>query len=450
MGPRECGVATVRMDGRRHEKVRTVTIEGLDQEGRGVGRHQGRPILLHGALPGETIRYHRLSRKRSHDEGVVDTIDTPSPERVDPRCAHFGTCGGCSLQHLDSESQIDLKAQWLLDRLKRIGRVEPEHVLAPLRGPLWGYRRKARLAVKYDGRKGRVLVGFRERNSPRVADIRRCEVLHPDAGGLIESLSVLVGRLSIRRCVPQIEVAFGDDERAFCFRVLDKPSQADLAALRAFGSEHEAMVFLQADRAGGMRSLADRDNALYYRLADYGLRMAFSPSHFIQVNAEVNRAMVALALDLLNLRQTDHLLDLFCGLGNFTLPLATRAASVVGVDGDSALIGWAEQNAVFNSSSNVSFHTADLTADPTDTAWMRRTYDGILLDPPRTGALEMMPHLAGLDAARILYVSCDPRTLARDVGFLVHEQGYTLDKVGVMDMFPHTSHVESIALLRRT
>ncbi len=428
----------------------TVAIEGLDQEGRGVGHLGGRIVLVPGALPGEKVRFRRTSRKRSHDEGVAEATEAASPERVRPRCEHFGVCGGCSLQHLNAESQIELKLQWLLGSLRRIGGVEPENVLPPLLGPRWGYRRKARLAVMYDNRRGRAIVGFHGRNVPRIAEIHQCEVLQSDVASLFAPLADLIGRLTVRRHIPQIEVAVGESQRALCFRMLAAPSENDSIKLREFAREHRFGVFVHADGTDGPRSLAGADGELHYELGDYGVSIAFSPIHFVQVNGDINRSMVSLALDLLRPKPTDRVLDLFCGLGNFTLPVSTRAASVVGVDGDRTLISWARRNADRNNIGNAAFHAADLTAEPHGAAWIRGPYDSVILDPPRTGALGALPHVADTGAERILYLSCDPRTLARDAGYLVRERGYRLERAGVIDMFPHTSHVESVALLRRT
>lgn len=427
-----------------------VTIEALDQEGRGVGHEGGRLVLVPGVLPGETVRFRRIARNRSHDEGFAEAIEAASPERVPPRCAHFGICGGCSFQHLKAESQIELKLQWLLDSLQRIGGVKPAIVLPPLLGPQWGYRRKARLAVKYDVRSGRAIVGFRERNGPRIADIRHCHVLQPEVAGLFAPLADLVGRLSVRRHIPQIEVAMGESERAVCFRILATPSEDDSMMLREFARERLFRVYVYADGADGPRLLAGGDGELDYELADYGVSIAFLPTQFIQINGDINRSMVSLALDLLRPEPNDHVLDLFCGLGNFTLPIATRAGSVVGIDGDQTLIDWASQNAKRSNIGNATFHLADLAAEPRGAMWTRGPYDGVVLDPPRTGALGVLPQIADSGAKRILYLSCDPRTLARDVGYLVRECGYAFDRVGVIDMFPHTSHVESVALLQRT
>ncbi len=426
------------------------TVEGMSHDGRGIARLDGKTVFVSGALPGEEIEFRYLKRRSRFDQATTTAVLRPSPDRAQPLCGHFGVCGGCALQHLKSDRQIQFKQQNLLDALQRIGGVAPESVLPPLKGPFWAYRRKARLAVKFVPGKGRVLVGFRERDAPFVADLRQCEVLHPRAGLLLEELSDLIGQLTIHRRVPQIEVALGDADFALNFRVLDTPSEADLEALRDFGRSHDAQIHLQPAGPESVFSLwPDDASPLVYELEKFGLTFSFLPGHFTQVNAHVNSAMVDRALDLLQPDESTRTLDLFCGLGNFTLPLATRAGAVVGVEGDRSLVEWAKRNAESNGIGNVEFYAADLATDSSEQPWARRHYDSVLLDPPRSGALEALPLLARLGASRVVYVSCQPGSLARDAGLLVREHGYTLEQAGVIDMFPQTAHVESIALLTR-
>jgi 23S rRNA (uracil1939-C5)-methyltransferase len=350
---------------------------------------------------------------------------------------------------LDPARQIVYKQDWLLENLLRIGKVQPEQVLEPLTGPYWGYRHKARLGVRYVPKKGRVLVGFRERSSSFVADLRRCEILHPRVGFLLEDLGELVHGLSIFRRLPQIEVAAGDAGLALSFRVLDSPSAEDRARLVEFGRRHDVQIYLQPKGPETTHLLWPETAELSYRLPAYDLELKFKPFHFTQVNAEINRRMIDRAIALLDVKGDDRVLDLFCGLGNFTLPLARRAASVVGVEGDIPLLQWAGQNARDNGVDNVRFFVADLSAEVDAQPWMGERYDKVLLDPPRSGALEMMAQIARLNPRRVVYVSCHPATLARDAGELVHRFGYGLLSAGVMDMFPHTAHVESIALFGR-
>ena len=423
-------------------------IETFTEDGNGVARVDDRRVRVFGALPGETVRFRYTGRRRKNWEGAVVEVLDASPDRVAPRCAHFGLCGGCSQQHLDADARIGRKLQSLLDALGECG-VPPESVLPPLRGPRWGYRRKARLGVKDVAAKGRVLVGFRERGKPYVAEIDRCEILHPRVGGLLRELSDLIGGLSVRDRIPQIEMAMGDETLALVFRVLDPPSQEDLERLRGFGNAHDLMVCLQEGGYETIRALEEAPPELSYRPVADGPTLYFGPADFTQVNLDINRQMVGLALELLDLKPDDRVLDLFCGIGNFTLPLAQRAGRVVGVEGDAALVERARDNARRNGIDNAEFHTTDLYRGFEDAPWLAERFDKLLLDPPRTGAAEVIPHLARLGVERIVYVSCFPPTLARDAASLVHELGYRLVSAGVMDMFPHTAHVESIALFER-
>ncbi len=425
----------------------TARIDDLANDGRGLARLEGKAVFIHGGLPGEQVTFRYTARHSKYDEGRVESITEPSPQRVEPHCAHFDLCGGCALQHLEPNAQVAFKERQLLDNLARIGKVDPATVLPPLTGPHWGYRRKARLAVKDVPKKGRVLVGFRERGTPYVADLRRCEVLHPRVGGLLDALSALIGGLSLHARLPQIEVAVGDEAVALNFRVLDPPSAADRALLQDFGQRHDIQVYLQSKGPETTTLLWPEQGELNYRLPEFDLDLAFQPYHFTQVNTHINRPMVDRAVNLLAPQSHERVLDLFCGLGNFTLALARRAGEVVGVEGDASLVAWAGRNAERNGIGNAHFHAADLSAELGGQPWMEGPYHKALLDPPRSGALEMMPHLAGLGVGRIVYVSCHPATLARDVGELVNRHGYRLLAAGVMDMFPHTAHVESIALL---
>jgi len=437
----------------------TVRIENLTHEGNGVARRDGKTIFIEGALPGEEVRCVYTTRRSRRDEARTIEVLHAAPERVEPLCAHFGVCGGCALQHLQPTSQLAIKQRWLLDSLTHIGKIEPEHILEPMTGPFWSYRRRARLGVKYVAKKGRVLVGFRERRSPYVADLQRCEVLDERIGGLLKELAALIDGFSIRDRLPQIEVAGGDDVIGLNFRVLAPPSAADLEQLQRFGEQHRLALYLQPGGPDSVRLLApapltalppEAQEGLRYRLPDFDLNLEFQPWHFIQINAALNRQLVKRAGELLELEPESRVLDLFCGLGNFTLALARRVREAVGVEGDASLVEWARRNAARNEVGNAVFHAADLTGDLAGQSWAQGGYDRILLDPPRSGALEMMPHIAALGARRVVYVSCHPATLARDVGELVHRFGYRLESAGVLDMFPHTAHVESIAVLART
>ena len=425
----------------------TGVVVGLSHEGAGIVR-EGKTALVAGALPGETVRFRRWRRHRQYDEARLEAVLTPAADRVQPRCAHFEICGGCALQHLDAASQLALKQQQLAENLERIARLAPQRWLAPIRSPAWGYRRRARLGVKYVPRKGGVLVGFRERASHLIAQLARCEVLAAPIGELITPLASLIGELSIREQLPQIEVAVGDQAAALVLRVLTAPSAEDLGRLRAFEAQHGVRLYLQTGGIDTVRSLSEPAARLSYALPEAGVDLEFTPTDFIQVNAQANRALVAAAADLLELHAEAQVLDLYCGLGNFSLALARRARSVVGVEGEAKLIERARANAHRNGIGNAEFHQADLAApDLSHAPWLQRAYSHLLLDPPRVGARELLPAIAGLAPRRLLYVSCHPGTLARDLGILVHEHGFELLAAGVVDMFAHTAHVESLALL---
>jgi 23S rRNA (uracil1939-C5)-methyltransferase len=436
--------------------METATVAGLTHEGEGVVRG-GKTVFVAGALPGERIRFRRSRRHRQHDDGELLEVLDPSPERVAPECPHFGVCGGCALQHLTPSAQLLAKEQELKDTLARVARSVPERWLPPLAGPAWGYRRRARLGAKYVRGKGRVVVGFRERSAPYVADLGACRVLAPPGGALIEPLGELLTRLRIREHVPQIELAVGDDATALVLRVLEAPCEEDLASLETFAARHGLRLYLQPGGLGSVTGLgagAAGSGAgvapLHYALERFGLTLEFAPTDFIQVNGPVNEALVARAVELLGPGPGSRVLDLYCGIGNFTLALARSAGSAVGVEGEPALIDRARANAVGNDVGNVEFHLADLAAAPDPAvAWLREPCTHLLLDPPRTGARAVLAAVAQLAPERILYVSCHPGSLARDLEVLVHEYHFRLEAAGVVDMFPHTSHVESLALLAR-
>jgi 23S rRNA (uracil1939-C5)-methyltransferase len=422
-------------------------VSGLTTEGEGVV-HLGKTAFVAGALPTERVRFRRTRAHRQHDDAQLLAVLEPAASRVTPRCEHFGVCGGCLLQHLAGEAQLDAKEAQLRDNLARVARVAPERWLAPLAGPAWNYRRRARLGVKYVRKKGCVVVGFRERAAPYVAQLKQCEVLAAPAGTLITPLAELIQGLSIREQLPQIEVAVADNATALVLRVLSPPSPADLEQLSAFGARHGLHLYLQPGGLQTVAPLGAPGEPLRYRLAQFDLSFEFLPTDFIQVNGAVNAALAARAVELLDLGADARVLDLFCGIGNFTLPLARRARAVTGVEGEAALIARARANAQANALTNVEFEVGNLAAPAPGAAWMRRAYTHVLLDPPRTGAREVLPVVAGFAPERVLYISCHPGSLARDLGVLVHEHGMTLEAAGVVDMFPHTAHVESIALLR--
>ncbi|WP_045223764.1 23S rRNA (uracil(1939)-C(5))-methyltransferase RlmD [Methyloterricola oryzae] len=425
-------------------------VESFAHDGRGVSHVDGKAVFIDGALPGEDVRFVYTQIRRDFAEGRAVEILEPAAERVAPRCAHFGVCGGCSLQHLAEGAQIQEKQALLLEQFRRLGKVEPEALFEPLIGPHWGYRHKARLGVKWVAKKDRVLVGFREKASAFIAEIEQCPVLHPAVGEHLTDLAAMIAGLSIREKLPQIEVAVGDVRCALVFRVLQPPSSEDLERLSAFGEHYAFDIYLQPQGPDSVFPLHPQTPPpLTYALPAHGVEFRFKPTDFTQVNVQINRQMVDRVLELLDPQGHETLLDLFCGIGNFTLPLARRAAQVVGVEGGAEAVARARENAEANGLANVQFHVADLTQPQDQAAWATARYDKVLLDPSRAGALEVLQYTKKWQARRIVYVSCNPSTLARDAGVLVHEHGYRLLSAGVMDMFPHTSHVESIALFEK-
>jgi 23S rRNA (uracil1939-C5)-methyltransferase len=405
-----------------------------------------------GALPGERVSFRRRGFHRSHDEADLLEVLSSAPERVVPGCAHFGVCGGCALQHLAPEAQLRVKQQELLDTLQRIGGLVPPRVLEPVTGKIWGYRRRARLGARYVTARQRSLVGFRERTSSFVAALDSCPVLVPEAGQLVTALSALATSLSVRTRLPQIEVAAGDGQLVFVLRLLDEPSAGDRELMLAFEREHGVRLLLQRKGPDVLESLDGTQPELWYELPDFGVRLHFRPTDFVQVNGDTNRRMVARVVELLELTPESRVLDLFCGLGNFTLPLATRAASVLGIEGDAGLVERARHNARENGLGNVRFEVANLAGEGGEATCQRLTADAgpfshVLLDPPRTGAREVLASVARLAPKTIVYVSCHPGSLARDLQILTAEHGYRLAAAGIVDMFPHTTHVESVAVL---
>jgi 23S rRNA (uracil1939-C5)-methyltransferase len=424
-------------------------IHDLAHDGRGVGRVEGKAVFVTGALPGERVRARQTGRNRHFDEAETLEVLQASPDRVEARCPHFGTCAGCVLQHLAPERQVAAKQHVLMENLARIGHVAPERVLPPLLDAAWGYRRKGRLSVRYVEKKGRTVVGFRESNPRFVAELRECHTILPALSAQLPALAALVDSLEGKRTLPQIEFIAGDGPVALVFRHLEPLSPADVGKLREFATASGFAVLLQPGGVESVVPLHPDAPSFHFSLPDYGLDLAFRPLDFIQVNAGLNQRMIAAAIDLLGPGPDDRVLDLFCGLGNFTLPLARHAGHVVGVEGDAGLIARARLNAQANGIGNVEFHAADLAKDLASEPWMRAGFSKLLLDPPRAGAAEVLAQmpLKGID--RIVYVSCHPASLARDAGFLVRERGYRLVAAGAMDMFPQTAHVESIALFER-
>ncbi len=429
-----------------------VTIESVSHDGKGVCHIDDMTVFIDGALEGEELTFIYTNKRKNVAEGKVHEVIKASPFRVEPQCPHFAVCGGCSLQHLDETQQIVLKQGVLLENLKRIGKALPQTVLEPLTGPHWGYRRKARLGVRFVVKKDKMLVGFREKHSNFLAELESCKVLYPPVGLHLTELSDVLRSLSIYQKIPQIEVAYGDEQGAFIVRHLEPFSDEDRQKLLAYARKMDLHLYLQPKGPDSITRLWPADDAfrpLSYALPEYNIVHEFKPTDFTQVNSHINQKMINLALDLLDPQPGDQVLDLFCGLGNFTLPLARKAAHVTGVEGSSDLVIRAKKNAHSNDITNVDFYAADLFADFSAMTWAQKKYDRILLDPARSGAKEIVEYLAKFAAHTVVYVSCNPSTLARDTEIMVHKNAYKLIKAGVMDMFPHTAHVESIALFRK-
>lgn len=428
-----------------------VTIEALSDEGRGIAHVNDRPVFIDQALTGERVRfkYTRLTSRIA--EARTEQVLIASTDRVEARCGVYGRCGGCSLQHMDSRAQISLKQKTLLKHLKHIGNVEPEHVLEALSGDIWGYRNKARLGVRYVTKKDKVLVGFRERGSSFITETESCEVLHPDVGRIVHELASCISQLELKRQIPQIEVAVGDNQTVLVFRHLDVMPVSDRDKLIALAKKHELTIMLQAGSPEELEPLWPQVcGSVYYVLEDFDIKIEFQPTDFTQVNKQINRKMIRQAIDFLQLDKTDSVLDLFCGLGNFTLPISTQCEAVTGVEGSLSMVNKARANAELNGISNARFYYADLYSDEVgDTQWVKQSYNKILLDPPRSGAAQILDYIKKMNAERIVYVSCHPATLARDAGVLVNQLGYRLTHAGIMDMFPHTAHVESMAVFCR-
>ena len=423
-------------------------IESLDREGQGVAHVEGKVIFVEGALPGETVEYASYRRKPAFEQARTTRVIRASAARVAPRCPHFGTCGGCSMQHADMSTQVAAKQRVLEDAFWHIGRVHPETMLPPVHGPAWGYRHRARLSARFVPKKGGSLVGFRERHSTYVADMKGCEVLPPPVARLLLPLRALINSLSMAERLPQIEVAVGDRVTVLVFRNLLPFTPDDEAKLRAFADEHGVQAWLQPKGPDTAYPFHPLDApALDYALPEFGVRIGFLPTDFTQVNHAVNQVMVRRALALLDPRPGERVGDLFCGLGNFTLPIAGSGAEVTGYEGNGGLVSRARANAAANGLT-ASFEVANLF--DAEACARLPAFDKLLVDPPREGAMEVVKALPEAGAPRrIVYVSCDPATLARDAGLLVNVKGYRLAAAGVINMFPHTSHVESMALFER-
>ena len=427
-------------------------IVNLSHDGKGIARINGKATFIPGALPGELVEFQYLRIKKDFDEGKLLSVLEPSLLRVEPKCPHYLLCGACSLQHMSEEEQIHFKQEQLLDLLARYGHTKPQTVLAPLTSNHWNYRNKARLSVRFVEKKQTAMVGFRERNNPRyITEITQCPILNAKLDADIVPLRHLVDAMEDKHCIAQVEVAAGDTEIALIFRNMTPLSSNDELQIKQFAEKYQYKIFLQP---GGPDTVAcfyppQANDFLSYELPEYNINFQFHPNDFTQVNAALNRSMVHLAIDLMNLKNSDMVLDLFCGLGNFSLPMAKFCSQVVGVEGSQTMVERAYMNAKANGIMNTDFYAANLDDVNEVKKLAQHSFNKILIDPPRSGALELVKQIDILNPERIVYVSCNPVTLARDTDILVNQKGYVLLKAGVMDMFPHTTHVESIALFEK-
>lgn len=422
----------------------TLQISGLSHDGRGIARYQDKVVFVFGALPGESVQAQIIRRHKRYDEAKVEHILSSSPKRVTPRCAHFGICGGCQLQHMDLVSQLEHKQALLAEQLRQ-QKIPVQQWLAPLVGEGWGYRKKARLGVRYVEKKQAALVGFREQKSNKIAWIEKCHTLEPRIGLKINLLRHLIESLQSCFAIAQVEVAVGE-QVALVFRHVAPLPESDQKALISFCQQHQFSLYLQPEGAHVHKVFPlDTPDYLCYTLAPYQLVYQFQPLDFVQINSSMNEQMIEQALMLLAVQAHEQILDLFCGLGNFSLPLAQQAQSVVGVEENAMMVERARYNAQLNKLTNLCFYASDLNNEVND-AWSKQKYHKILVDPPRSGALKIMHSIARFQAKEILYISCNPATFARDAAILVHQHSYQLRKVGVIDMFAHTAHVESMGL----
>ena len=439
-----------------------LSVESLDLEGQGVAHNtEGKVVFVEGALPGEQVQVNVHRRKNNWEQASVAALRRESSQRVTPRCRYFGTCGGCKLQHFQAGAQLATKQRALEDGLWHLAKVKPEQVLRPIEGPAWGYRYRARLSVRYVAKKGKVLVGFHERKSSYVADMGSCEVLPTHLSALLSPLAELIGGMDQRERLPQIEVAVGDDTVALVLRHLEALTASDLQRLRDFSARHGVQWWLQPQGPATVHALEASVPDLTYSLPEFGVTMHFKPTDFTQVNHQINRVLVARAVRLLDPQPDERVIDWFCGLGNFTLPIATRAREVLGIEGSEPLVERSRENAVFNGlAAKTRFVASNLFEIDTRALTSLGHADKWLVDPPREGAFALAKVLADVAAdpglapgytlpRRIVYVSCNPATLARDAGLLVHQAGYTLSAAGAVNMFPHTAHVESVAVFDR-
>ncbi len=426
-----------------------VVIDDLSHDGRGIARVDGKVMFVSGALPKEKVIVKHTGGNKNFEEGQTVEVIEASEDRVEAQCQYYDVCNGCTMMHLSPEKQISFKQNTLKQNLLKMAKIEPESWMLPLTDQSWHYRRRARLSVRWVIAKDKVLVGFREKNGRYVADMDYCEVLRGPLDELLKPLAEMVAQLRIKQHVAQIEASVADNDVALIVRHLKPIGIEDKKVLMDFAEQYDVRIYSQSKGPKTVFEMTKKDRPLYFDMPDYDVRMEFLPNDFIQVNAGMNMKMINQALSLLRVDKNDVILDLFCGLGNFTLPLAKHVKSVVGIEGEKSLVERAIHNAEINDLKNVSFHEADLRQDHQNSDWFQHDFNKVLIDPPRSGAWEVLPLIAETKADCLLYVSCHPASLARDADRLVNELGFKLVKAGVMDMFPHTSHVESMALFVR-
>ncbi|EDP46761.1 23S rRNA (uracil(1939)-C(5))-methyltransferase RlmD [Rickettsiella grylli] len=432
-----------------YKETTPIFITGISHEGRGIAHINGKITFIENALPGERVSIVYTKKRRAYDEARATQILNASTDRIQPQCPHFNQCGGCNLQHLNHQAQLQHKEKILVNQLTHVAKTKPTSLLAPVMATGWGYRRRARLGVKYVAKKQAVLVGFREKNGHYLAQIQTCKTLDFRVDRLLIPLQQLIQSLNAFHDIPQIEVALGDEILGLVFRHLVPLNNSDVLALKNFAKKYSVQLYLQPGNEKTTHCIwPENPQLLSYRLqnkAHRSLEFFFEPHHFIQINATINQAMIQHAIELLSPHFSDRILDLFCGLGNFSLPLALRCQSVVGIEGHSALVEQAKINARHNAINNTQFYTADLTGSILKEVWAQQTFNKILLDPPRSGALEVIQQIARWKVEKMVYISCNPATLARDSEELI-KQGYHLERAGIMDMFPQTHHSEAICL----
>ena len=424
-------------------------VDTMNHDGQGVARLDGKIVFIDGALPQETVRFIYRRKGKDYDTGQATAILRPSPFRQDPPCPHFGRCGGCSLQHLDPYAQVAIKERLFEENLKKIAQLKAEEMLFPIYGPYYHYRHRARLSVRFLEKKNKLLLGFHEKASSFVLDMHTCKVLAEPVAHILDDLKHFLDGLAIKKKLPQIEVAVAENATVLVARLLEAPSEEDQQLFKAFANRHKIVWYFQPKGPDSVYPFYPAEvSRLFYTLPDFGLKLYFSPTDFTQVNFAVNRILVRLAIQLLDISPKDRIADLFCGLGNFSLAAAKQGAYVIGFEGSAVLVKRAKENARENHLDRSEFYSKDLTMPDPELLDFLSTVNKVVIDPPRTGAIEIIKALPD-NIKTVVYISCNPATFARDASFLVNSQGFTLRKTGIINLFPHTNHVESIALLTR-